>query len=79
MRREQHGGEHLGGEVGGQLGIARLTHEVGQRDGQVPAIEDRERLGVAHGDRTEQLVVSRVGQIHVVNRHVSPLPTGAAV
>jgi hypothetical protein len=48
--------EGLGGEVGGQLRIARTAHEVAEHEPLVALIEGAERRGVAAG-AGEQLIV----------------------
>jgi hypothetical protein len=56
---EQGGGEDLGRQVGGQLGVAGAAVQVRQHPVDVPAIEDGEGLRI----RRQQLVVAaRVGR-----------------
>jgi len=49
--REQHGGEDLGGQVGGGLGVARLPHQVREHGWDVAPVEHREGRPVPRRDR----------------------------
>jgi hypothetical protein len=54
---EQDRREHLGGQIGGEFGIASLPDQIRDGLGQVPAVEDAEGVAVAAGDRRQQPLV----------------------
>jgi hypothetical protein len=56
-RAGDRGRERLSGQVRRQLGIARPSRQVPGHDRLVPAVEDRERLGVPAAGAAQQLTV----------------------
>ena len=57
QRRQQHGCEHLRGQVRSQLGISRTTYTPADDHRQMPAIERAERPLITSGDPRQQLRV----------------------
>jgi hypothetical protein len=54
---ERHRHEHLCGQVGGHLGVARLAGQKADDSRQVAAVEVRECLAVAVRDRAQQVLI----------------------
>ena len=63
------GGERLGGQVGGDLGVAAAAPEVRRQRTHVAAVEERECLGLVAGGE-QQLLVAALVRGRVV--HVLP-------
>jgi hypothetical protein len=54
---DQRRGEHLGGQVGGQLGVTGAPQEETEDGRQMAAVEPDERLYIAANEPRQQLVV----------------------
>jgi hypothetical protein len=59
---QEHGGEHLRGEIRGELGVTDAAQEIGQHGPLVAAVEGGERFGV----------ICRGGQQLIVARRLHP-------
>jgi hypothetical protein len=61
VRAVERGGEGLGAQVRGQLGVVGPAQEVAEQGGHVAAVEDREAVGLGAQAGEDGLVVLHMG------------------
>jgi hypothetical protein len=64
----QRGGERLGGQVSGELAVARASQEEGEHGVHAPSVEEPKRLRVAPARDKERLV--SMGFIDAHNQYI---------